>query len=117
MSQYVLSLHSDVSNHDALQQLLRFTQALQAQEHQVACIFLYQQAVLFASQHFSLASDELQPTQLWQSLHDAGIALKLCVTAAEKHGLDTTQCGPFEVAGLAEFAMLATKADKWVQFK
>ena len=117
MSQYVLSLHSDVSDHDALQQLLRFASALQAQDHQIECIFLYQQAVLFASQHFSLASDELQPAQVWQSLHDAGIALKLCVTAAEKHGLDTTQFAPFEVAGLAEFAMLATKADKWVQFK
>ncbi|KAF7785675.1 tRNA 2-thiouridine synthesizing protein D [Pseudoalteromonas rubra] len=117
MSQYVLSLHSNVSDHDALQQLVRFAKALQAQDHQIKCIFLYQQAVLFASQHFSLASDELQPAQLWQSLHDAGIALKLCVTAAEKYGLDTSHCGPFEVAGLAEFAMLATKADKWVQFK
>ena len=41
----------------------------------------------------------------------------LCVTAAEKRGLDMQNTGVFAVAGLAEFAMLASEADKWIQFK
>ena len=41
----------------------------------------------------------------------------LCVTAAQKRGLDIKNTGVFKVAGLAEFAMLASDADKWVQFK
>ncbi len=41
----------------------------------------------------------------------------LCVTAAEKRGLDIKHTNVFNVAGLAEFAMLASDADKWIQFK
>jgi len=41
----------------------------------------------------------------------------LCITAAEKRGLDIKNTGPFTVAGLAEFAMTVAKANKWIQFK
>ncbi|WP_350609305.1 DsrE family protein, partial [Pseudoalteromonas sp. 41-MNA-CIBAN-0057] len=54
---------------------------------------------------------------LWQQLAEKNINLMLCVTAAEKRGLDIKNTGAFAIAGLAEFAMLASEADKWIQFK
>ena len=39
------------------------------------------------------------------------------IKLSEKRGLDTSNTGVFSVAGLAEFAMLVSDADKWVQFK
>ena len=117
MANIIISYHASVTAHDSLQHLLRFTKSALALGHTVSGIFLYQDAVFHASNHFSLPSDELQVTDIWQSLADLGIKLTLCVTAAEKRGLDITRCKPFEVAGLAEFAMDASKADKWVQIK
>ncbi|MBD1581392.1 sulfurtransferase complex subunit TusD [Pseudoalteromonas sp. S16_S37] len=117
MSKFVLSLHSGVADHDCLQRLSRFAHAAVQSGHQISCIFLYQDAVNHASQHFQLASDELNVQATWQALADLGIPLMLCVTAAEKRAIDTNNTGLFTVAGLAEFAMLSTKADKWVQFK
>ncbi|KZN66687.1 hypothetical protein N473_09845 [Pseudoalteromonas luteoviolacea CPMOR-1] len=117
MSQFIISVHFGPADHDALQCLERFARAVLQQKHAIKCVFLYQDAVLHANQHFSLASDELQVSTVWQTLHDLGIPIKLCVTAAEKRGLNTSNTGLFTVAGLAEFAMETCKADKWVQFK
>ncbi|MDK1286590.1 sulfurtransferase complex subunit TusD [Pseudoalteromonas umbrosa] len=117
MSQFIISVHCGPADHDTLQCLERFARATLQQQHSIKCIFLYQDAVLHANQHFALASDELQVSTVWQNLHDLGIPLKLCVTAAEKRGINISDTGLFTVAGLAEFAMETCKADKWVQFK
>ncbi|KAF7769797.1 tRNA 2-thiouridine synthesizing protein D [Pseudoalteromonas citrea] len=117
MSKFVLSLHSGVSDHLTLHNLSRFADAVLAEGHQIPCIFLYQDGVYHASQNLQLASDELNIAEIWQSLFNRGISLILCVTAAEKRGIDTANTGIFKVAGLAEFAMLTAQSDKWVQFK
>ena len=117
MARFVLSLHCAPSDHDTTQRLVKFAHACLAQGHIIDAIFLYQQGVFHASEHLNLASDELAINALWQALHTKKINLMLCVTAAEKRGLDITKTGVFSIAGLAEFAMLASDADKWVQFK
>ncbi|TMP41932.1 sulfurtransferase complex subunit TusD [Pseudoalteromonas citrea] len=117
MSKFVLSLHSGVSDHLTLHNLSRFAHAALSQGHEIPCIFLYQDGVYHASQSLQLASDELNVSAIWQSLSNEGISLILCVTAAEKRGIDTKNTGIFKVAGLAEFAMLSAQSDKWVQFK
>ncbi|KTF18337.1 sulfurtransferase complex subunit TusD [Pseudoalteromonas sp. H105] len=117
MARFVLSLHSAPSDHDTTQRLFKFASTCLDQGHHVDTIFLYQQGVYHASEHISLATDELAISSLWQTLHERGIKLMLCITAAEKRGLNIAATELFTVAGLAEFAMLASDADKWVQFK
>lgn len=117
MARFVLSLHSAPSDHDATQRLIKFADACLSLGHQIDAIFLYQHGVFHASEQLSLACDELPINSLWQQLYNRGVNLMLCVTAAEKRGLDINNTGVFTVAGLAEFAMLASDADKWVQFK
>lgn len=117
MARFVLSLHSAPSDHDTTQRLFKFATACLAQGHTIDAIFLYQHGVFHASEHINLATDELAISSLWHQLHQHNINLMLCVTAAEKRGLNLSSTGVFNVAGLAEFAMLASEADKWVQFK
>ncbi|WP_273049423.1 sulfurtransferase complex subunit TusD [Pseudoalteromonas sp.] len=117
MARFVFSLHTPPSDHDTTQRIVKFANSCLAQGHTIDAIFLYQQGIYHASNNFDLPSDELQITELWQQLADKDINLMLCVTAAEKRGLDIKNTGVFAVAGLAEFAMLASDADKWVQFK
>ncbi|BED89269.1 sulfurtransferase TusD [Pseudoalteromonas sp. MM1] len=117
MARFVLSLHTPPSDHDSTQRIIKFANACLAQGHTIDAIFLYQNGIYHASTYFELASDELQTPTYWQQLADKNVNLMLCITAAEKRGLDTSQTGVFTVAGLAEFAMLASEADKWIQFK
>jgi tRNA 2-thiouridine synthesizing protein D len=117
LARFVLSLHTPPSDHDTTQRIVKFAHACLAQGHTIDAIFLYQDGIYHASTHFELASDELNLSSLWQQLADKNISLMLCVTAAEKRGLDMQNTGVFAVAGLAEFAMLASEADKWIQFK
>ncbi|BBN81816.1 hypothetical protein PA25_18010 [Pseudoalteromonas sp. A25] len=117
MSTFVLSLHTGIADHDGLQRLSRFAHATVNSGHQVECIFLYQDGVSHASPYLQQPSDELDVKATWQALADLGIPLMLCVTAAQKRAIDISHESVFTVAGLAEFAMLSAKADKWVQFK
>jgi len=117
LARFVLSLHCGPSDHDTTQRLFKFATTCLEQGHSVDTIFLYQQGVYHASEDINLATDELAIASLWQTLHKRGIKLMLCITAAEKRGLNIAATNLFTVAGLAEFAMLASEADKWVQFK
>ena len=117
MAQFVLSLHTAPTDHDTVQRLVKFIHACHAKQHSIAAVFLYQAGVYHASSYLELASDELNVHDLWQSVSELDIPLLLCVTAAEKRGVDIASTAPFTVAGLAEFAMLASESDKWVQFK
>lgn len=117
LPRFVLSLHTPPSDHDTTQRIVNFAEACLKQGHSIDALFLYQQGIYHASEFFELASDELQVPTLWQQLADKNINLMLCVTAAEKRGLNITATGVFSVAGLAEFAMITADADKWIQFK
>ena len=117
MASIIISYHANVTSHDSLQHLTRFIHSAIKVGHSIKGVFLYQDAVFHASNHFSLPSDELQIMEVWQSIADLGVKLSLCVTAAEKRGLAISNTLPFEVAGLAKFAMDVAQTDKWVQIK
>ena len=117
MSQIALSVHFGVTAQSKLTLLERYVDAALAANHQISCIFLYQDGVYHASNKIVQAADELQTQAIWSHFAALNIPLLLCVTAAEKRGLGTDNTAPFKVAGLAEFAMLSAAADKWVQFK
>ena len=117
MANIIISYHASVTAHDTLAHLKRFVTSATNQNHQIVGVFLYQDAIFHASQHFSLPSDELQVSSVWQEISQLNIPLTLCITAAEKRGLQIPTDSPFVVGGLAEFAMDVVKTDKWVQFK
>ncbi|WP_372767119.1 DsrE family protein [Pseudoalteromonas sp.] len=117
MASIIISYHANVTSHDSLQHLIRLINSAITLGHTIKGVFLYQDAVFHASEHFSLPSDELQIMDVWHSIAKLGIKLSLCVTAAEKRGLAISNTHPFEVAGLAEFAMDVAQTDKWVQIK
>ena len=117
LASFVLSLHSAPSDAITLVALKRFVDNALSLGHQIKTIFLYQDGVYHALDQFDVSSDEFDVAALWQQLFDSGIELSLCITAANKRGVDTEQVKLFTVSGLAEFAMLATDADRWVQFK
>ncbi|SFD46574.1 sulfurtransferase complex subunit TusD [Pseudoalteromonas denitrificans] len=118
MANFVLSLHASPSDSDACLSLLNFAKSTLTSGHKIDAIFLYQEAIWHASEHFVIAKDEVQLSEQWQDFVDEfNTPLLLCITAAEKRGLNIKSTGPFTVAGLAEFAMSVAKADKWLQFK
>ena len=122
MARFVLSLHAANTNIEPLLQLNRFANQILDNGHTIECVFLYQDAVTYALPHLYVPNDEVQPNTVFSELHKRGVEFTLCVTAAEKRGISSaesnTPLAPFFVmGGLAEFAMLAAKADKWVQFK
>ena len=117
MASFVLSLHSSQSDYTSAQNLIQFADAALDADHSIKAIFLYQDAVWHASPHIVTPTDEYQLNQQWQRLAGRDIPLLLCVTAAEKRGMNLTATAPFTVAGLAEFAMITAKTDKWIQFK
>ncbi len=89
-------------------------------------VFFYQDGVLNAAQHLSLANDEYQTLQQWKLLNEQhALSLYLCVTAGEKRGLSddvsNTQDGSnidksFILSGLGELVELTVSSDRVVQF-
>lgn len=84
-------------------------------------VFFYQDGVINANKHITIASDEFQAIKQWQELHDKhNIALHLCYTAAEKRGIrEETDIASineiFTISGLGELVELTAKADRVVQ--
>ncbi|CCQ11822.1 tRNA 5-methylaminomethyl-2-thiouridine synthase TusD [Pseudoalteromonas luteoviolacea B = ATCC 29581] len=116
MATFVLSLHSSPSLLTSAQALFRFASAALKLGHRIDCVFFYQDAVYHAQTGLSLPSDQLNLGELWQGLKDHNISLFVCSTAAEQRGVEV-DTSRFNDAGLAEFAMKTSKADRWVQFK
>ncbi|MFY8273383.1 sulfurtransferase complex subunit TusD [Pseudoalteromonas sp. SSDWG2] len=117
MANFVLSLHSSPSDVCTLQALYRFSQSVIAAGHQISCIFLYQDGVYHACDNFDVSNDEFNPENIWSRIFDLNIDVQVCITAAGKRGIAIDDSSAFNVSGLAEFAMLTSAADKWVQFK
>lgn len=91
---------------------------------EVIGVFFYQSGVLNGSQHLALPNDEFQAHLQWQQLHkDHNLALHLCATAAEKHGLSddindrqTSNINDaFTLSGLGELVELSVKAEQLIQ--
>ncbi len=89
----------------------------------IAGIFFYQDGVMHANKDINIASDEYQAVKQWQQMHqEYQLPLHICITAAEKRGIDCdsiendTINEAFTVSGLGELVELTTKASRLVQF-
>lgn len=119
MSKFILIVHSDVYAAQTSRSACKFAQTLLNQSHQLLAVFFYQQGVLHANAQNQLAEDELNSQRLFTELNaEHSVRLLVCSTAAEKRGITSQSLADnFELAGLAEFASLVSKADKIVQFR
>lgn len=86
-------------------------------------VFFYQDGAMHANKNISIASDEYQAIAQWQRLQQQyALPLHICITAAEKRGIncdsiDNEQVNnAFTVSGLGELVELTTKASRLVQF-
>ncbi|MBU1309653.1 MAG: sulfurtransferase complex subunit TusD [Gammaproteobacteria bacterium] len=99
---------------------LQFARAVLQLGHSIDHIFLYQDAVLLASNQIDLPADEPDiSAELAEFCQRQQIPLLFCVTAAEKRGLmsETVPArNGYIGAGLAEFALRQSNVDKLVQF-
>lgn len=119
MANYLLMLHGTPWSNQTVLSACQFAQAALKSGHTISAIFLYQDAVLNATNTLDIPSDELNgQSHLLQLKNEHDIKLMLCVTAAEKRGLTEANIhSDFTISGLAEFAELTTQADKVIQFK
>lgn len=109
MTSFVILLTQSPFGGQAFQSALRFAVSSLTLGHTIEHIFLYQDAVLAASQAIDLPSDEPDASLLLtQFCLQHQIPLLFCSTAAEKRGVslqpDQVRSG-YQVAGLAEHAM------------
>ena len=119
MRSFILTIHASPWSYQSVLTAVQFAETAIKRGNQVKAIFLYQDGVLNASNSLDIMSDELNGQDPLLRLHETyGTPLLLCVTAAEKRGLNEDLVHPsFNIAGLAEFAELTTETDKVVQFK
>lgn len=118
----IISVHASPTQVNIHHSAVQFTLAALQLGVTVSAVFFYQDAVLLANSASQWPSDEPHPAALWLKVQQQQVPLLLCVTAAEKRGIDVSETGAqrapqFTVAGLAEFAMLAANVDKVIQFK
>lgn len=119
MVNFSITLHSAPWSYQSVVSACEFAETAIKMGHKVPYIFLYQDGVLNACNTLDISSDELNGQQALVNLHNQyGVKLMLCVTAADKRGINQNNCQKgFVIAGLAEFAELTSSADKLVQFK
>jgi tRNA 2-thiouridine synthesizing protein D len=119
MNRFILVIHCPPWSHQSVATACDFAAAAISRGNKVEAIFLYQDGVLNGVNSLDIPSDELNgQSGLCKLNKQHGIPLLLCVTAAEKRGLNETQLDPhFTMSGLAEFAERSTLADKVIQFK
>ena len=118
MANFVITLHTPPSDTDTAHALFRFAHSALELGHTISNIFLFQDGIYHGLRSYDLASDDFDLDQQWQKLHAKGVNLNLCVTAANKRAVSSLdEDALFTISGLAEFAMDASQADKWVQFK
>ena len=119
MTSYILTLHSAPWSSQSVATACDFAETAIKMGKQIKALFLYQDAVLNANNSLDIPSDELNGSQRLQALHQKfGIKILLCVTAANKRGINQENLDKgYTIAGLAEFAEMTTATDKVVQFK
>jgi tRNA 2-thiouridine synthesizing protein D len=116
MANFVLYIQADCFASPVLDEVQRFASAAIALGHQIDHIFFYQQAVQVICPDLDLPSDEIDLVgRFCEFASAANIPLLYCATAAEKRGFTKARPG-FTLAGLAEFGMRLSSADKLVQF-
>ncbi|GAA0344947.1 sulfurtransferase complex subunit TusD [Bowmanella denitrificans] len=106
---------------------LQFIRAAIESGHSISGVFFYQSAVTNVSAWQSPPADELQLHQEWLALHQAGVPLHVCATAAARRGIlgaDEAQARNLSGTNLQEQVlasglgqlMVLLNSDRLVQF-
>ena len=119
VSSFIVTVHPQPFASDAIRSAYQFCRAIIENQHQLKAVFFYQDSVAIAHKTLELPSDEFNGQTAFAELaKKTNTPLLLCVTAAEKRGLDIKDVyEPYTISGLAEFASIAASVDKVVQFK
>ncbi|WP_028115504.1 sulfurtransferase complex subunit TusD [Ferrimonas senticii] len=128
MSRFVIFVNGPAYGSQHAYSALRFAEAVLAQGHQLAQVFFYQDGVHNASSLLSPASDEFAINKQWRALHQQGVALVCCASAALRRGVVDAEAAQdldqvagnldpaFTLGGLGEYVTAAATADRVVQF-
>lgn len=119
MTSYIITLHSAPWSTQSVATACDFAETAISMGKEVKALFLYQDAVLNASNSLDIPSDEFNGGARLHALHQKfGTKIMLCVTAASKRGINQDNISKgYTIAGLAEFAEMTTSTDKVIQFK
>ena len=112
-------VHSAHYANQSSRSALKLAQAVIERGHSLEAIFFYQDGIYHAGNHIDIPSDELNTQDGFIELNQQyQVPLLLCVTAAEKRGINENELADaFTVAGLAEMAAITATVDRLVQFK
>ncbi|WP_119395624.1 sulfurtransferase complex subunit TusD [Salinibius halmophilus] len=99
----------------------RFASALLNNGQTISSVFFYGEGVLTALPYADPAENEWHAQVAWQTLAEqAGFALQVCATAAQRHGLvkdEQPQLAPgFEMASLVDLTQAELAGNKVVYF-
>jgi tRNA 2-thiouridine synthesizing protein D len=107
----------------------RFIKALTAANHDVMRVFFFHEGIYHAVKNNSPPDDEIQLTHLWRQLAERyDIDLLVCVSAAQRRGLQVSELAPknphynhrlaegFRIGGLAQWLETMIESDRVIVF-
>lgn len=96
----------------------RFARAAIAKGHRVRQVFFFHDGVLNGSCHVSPPGGEPNTTAQWSALaRDHGVELVLCVTAAQRRGVNADALADgFLMGGLSQWVEAGTSSDRTLVF-
>ncbi|WGE33596.1 sulfurtransferase complex subunit TusD [Actinobacillus genomosp. 1] len=123
---YVLAIKSPVYGAQGAYLAYQVAEALLTAGHHIKQVFFFQDGVSNANALVNPASDETNLLEKWQHLAKSqGLALHLCISAAQRRGIvdpqtsktqQTNLAEGFILAGLGEFNQAVLKADRLLTF-
>ena len=96
-----------------------FIDALLASEHRLSGVFFYGDGIFHGLKTLPTEGEDQSLLPFWRRLHQQGIPLYACISAAERRGLAAGEAlldPAFTVSGLGDLALLLARSDKVVQF-
>jgi len=96
----------------------QFCKALLENKHQLVQVFFYNEGVHNANRFNASAADEINLTTLWETLAQAHqIKLTVCVTSANRRGINTETIAPeFKIAGLGQLMEAIANSERFISF-
>lgn len=126
---YALQINTSPSHSSAGIHAYHFIQTALSMEHEVICVFFYQEGIYHAFRYATPPDDERQLTALWSQLAlECSIDLVVCISAAQRRGLlhpdeakrqkkyDDDLAQGFRLSGLGQLVNATLNADRFMVF-
>jgi tRNA 2-thiouridine synthesizing protein D len=118
---YAIQVNDAPGTSPAAEHALQFIRAAQAKGHEILLVFFYYDGV--CNGLVRADSSDVGPAGAWAELAVRhGLSLVLCISAAERRGLDTSSSGDvalapgFVTGGLGQWVDACVRADRCVVF-